>query len=75
MIAAASPRRPPVSPCSRNSAGQVAITIVVAQIKPLRKGNSVQRLPSSSAPITRTDSTTRVISVDAPGCMTASPLL
>jgi hypothetical protein len=69
MIATARPRRPPVSRCSRSKAGQVAMAIVVAQIVPLRNGSSVQKLPASRMPITRTNSTTRVMSVDESDCI------
>ena len=41
----------------------MATAIVVAQIIPLRNGSSVQRLASSSAPITSTNRTIRVMSV------------
>jgi hypothetical protein len=49
MIVAASDRRP-VSSCSRSSAGQVAIAMVVAHISPLRNGSSVHKLPTISTP-------------------------
>ena len=73
MIATASGRRPPVSRCTRNNVGQVATAIVVAQIIPLRNGSSVQALPASSAPMTRTKRTTRVISF-ASDCIASSSL-
>jgi len=73
MIAAASGRRPPVARCRRNSSGQVAIAMVVAQISPLRNGSNVHALPSSSAPTKSTNSMMRVMSVEASDCM-APPL-
>jgi hypothetical protein len=65
IIDAAIHRRPPTRRSSRRSTGHVAIAIVVAQINPLRNGRSVHTLPASSTPITSTNSTTRVISLDA----------
>ena len=44
---------------------EVAMAIVVAQINPLRNGRSVHRLPASRTPMTSTNRTTRVISLDA----------
>jgi hypothetical protein len=62
-----------VSPCSRNSAGQVATTIVVAQITPLRKGNSVHRLPDQQhADHENRQHDPRDIGGRSPCCMAAS---
>src|SRR6187455_1597792 len=47
---------------NRSSSGQVAMTTVAAQIRPPRKGSSVQKLPTSNMAMTNTSSTRRVTS-------------
>ena len=69
MSATARDRRPPVIRCTHNNSGQVATTIVVAQISAPRNGRSVQKLPASRSPMKSTRSMIRVTSTDAAGFM------
>ena len=60
MITVATQRRPPARRSTRSISGQVATTIVVAQIKAPRNGSSVHRLAPISTQIMSTNSVMRV---------------
>src|SRR5215213_3358875 len=64
MMAVATGRRPPTRPCTHNSNGHVATTIVAAHTSAAMNGDSVHKLPTMSIAITITTSVTRATSVD-----------
>jgi len=51
----ASQRRPPNTACSFSNSGQVAATMVTAQIPGPRKGLTTHTVPSSNPPMARMD--------------------
>jgi hypothetical protein len=59
MTATAGARRPPHAPSTRRISGQVATTIIVAQMKAARNGERIHSEPAISPPMNSTESVVR----------------
>ena len=72
IAATASPRFPPSQPSTRNMSGQVAATIITAQMSDDRNGLMIQKLAAIRSPIQRTCSVARVKSGGESLCIVIS---
>ena len=72
IAATATPRFPPSHPSTRNMSGQVAATIITAQMSDDRNGLMIQKVAAIRSPIQRTCSVARVKSGGESLCIVIS---